>query len=54
MSDTMKFILVLAIPLITLVELLIISFVISILDCIFDDIAILRETISKLFGGDKE
>ena len=54
MSDIMKMVLILALPLIALVELLIISFIISILDMIFDDIVILKETIRKCFGGDKE
>lgn len=53
MSDTIKFVLILASPLIALVELMIISFVISVLDMIFDDIIILKETIRKCFGGDK-
>jgi len=55
MSDIMQLVLILTSPLIALIELLIISFIISILDMIFDDIIILKETIRKCFlGGDKE
>ena len=52
MSDIMKFVLILASPLIALIDLFIISCIISILDMIFDDIIILKETIKKCFGGD--
>lgn len=53
MSDTMKLVLILATPLIVLIELLIISFVISVMDMIFDDLIILKQTIITFFGGDK-
>jgi len=49
MNDIMQLVLILASPLIALIELLIISFIISILDMIFDDIIILKETIRECF-----
>lgn len=51
MSDIMKFVLILASPLIALIDLFIISCIIGILDMIFDDIIILKETIKKMFWG---
>lgn len=54
MSDIITYVLILASPLIALVELFIISLVISVLEGIFDDISILKETILKCFGGDKK
>lgn len=54
MSDIMKLGLILASPLIACVELLIISFAISLLDTIFEDITILKKTIYDCFGGDKK
>lgn len=54
MSDTMKLILILASPLIALLELIIISFVISVLDMIFDDIGDLKKTITKYITGDNK
>lgn len=54
MSDIMKFVLILASPLIALIDLFIISCIISILDMIFDDIIILKETIRKCFRDDEK